>query len=186
MRLIIDARRDTVGKNRVHGVHQAERIGGQANKNPQKTCFWGFRTETIPHAPRTAKEGFVKAIEAGLLTLGSSYWPTPSQRSPHKWRLSLAFVPDHSGASVRELHPLPSSSTSIAVTANGATAIITWSRRCQAHCDTGAESYEEKPSSDRENYRLTPILSPSIGTVDHVCYGLFTAPVEDPIAEESD
>ena len=56
----------------------------------------------------------MKAIEGGLLTLGSSYWPTPSQRLPRQWRNLLAFVPDHSGASVRELHPLPVSSTSIA------------------------------------------------------------------------
>jgi hypothetical protein len=97
-------------------VYQAERIRGQANKNPHRGSLWGFRTETIPHAPRTAKEGFVKAIEGGLLTLGSSYWPTPSQRYPRQWRLPLAFVPDHSGASVRDLHPLPNSSTSIAVT----------------------------------------------------------------------
>jgi hypothetical protein len=48
------------------------------------------------------------ALEAGLLTLGSSYWPTPSQRLPRQWSILLAFVPDHSGASVRELHPLPS------------------------------------------------------------------------------
>ena len=48
------------------------------------------------------------ALEAGLLTLGSSYWPTPSQRLPRQWSIPLAFVPDHSGASVRELHPLPS------------------------------------------------------------------------------
>jgi transposase-like protein len=57
------------------------------------------------------------ALEAGLLTLGSSYWPTPSQRLPRQWSIPLAFVPDHSGASVRELHPLPSSSTSRAATA---------------------------------------------------------------------
>jgi hypothetical protein len=99
-------------------VHQAERIRGQANKNPHRGSLWGFCTETIPHAPQTAKEGFVKAIEGGLLTLGSSYGPTPSQRSPRQWRLPLAFVPDHSGASVRELAPLPNSSASIAVTAN--------------------------------------------------------------------
>jgi hypothetical protein len=60
----------------------------------------------------------VKAIEAGLLTLGSSYSPTPSQRLVRSWLTLLAFVPDHSGASVRELHPLPSDSTSIAATAN--------------------------------------------------------------------
>ena len=57
------------------------------------------------------------ALEAGLLTCGSSYWPTPSQRLPRQWSILLAFVPDHSGASVRELHPLPSSSTSRATTA---------------------------------------------------------------------
>ena len=60
----------------------------------------------------------MKAIEAGLLTFGSSYWPTPSQRYHRQWHVPLAFVPDYSGASVRELHPLPSSSTSIAVTTN--------------------------------------------------------------------
>jgi hypothetical protein len=60
----------------------------------------------------------VKAIEVGLLTLGSSYSPTPSQRVPRSWLILLAFVPDHSGASVRDLHPLPSSSTSIAATAH--------------------------------------------------------------------
>jgi hypothetical protein len=56
----------------------------------------------------------VTAIEAGLLTRGSSYSPTPSQPSRGQWRALLAFVPAHSGASVRELHPLPVSSTSIA------------------------------------------------------------------------
>jgi len=55
-----------------------------------------------------------QTIEAGFLTDGSSYWPTPSQKSAHRWRLSLAFVPDHSGASVRELHPLPVYFTPIA------------------------------------------------------------------------
>jgi hypothetical protein len=62
------------------------------------------------HASRSSsREGdFVTALEAGLLTLGSSYWPTPSQRLPRQWSIPLAFVPDHSGASVRELHPLPS------------------------------------------------------------------------------
>jgi hypothetical protein len=60
----------------------------------------------------------VKAIEVGLLTLGSSYWPTPSRWVPHQWLFLLAFVPDHSGASVRELHPLPVCSTSIAEAAN--------------------------------------------------------------------
>jgi len=60
----------------------------------------------------------VKAIEAGLLTCGSSYSPTPSQPSDGQWRVLLAFVPAYSGASVRDLHPLPVSSTSIARTAN--------------------------------------------------------------------
>jgi len=64
-----------------------------------------------------AKEGFVTALEAGLLTLGSSYWLTPSERLPDSWPILLAVVPDHSGASARELHPLLSSSTSRATTA---------------------------------------------------------------------
>jgi hypothetical protein len=36
--------------------------------------------------------------------------------------------------------------------------------------------------SNLKNYRLTPVLSPSIGIVDHVWYGQFTAPLGDPIA----
>jgi hypothetical protein len=60
----------------------------------------------------------VQAIEAGLLTDGSSYSPTPSQRLLCQWRILLAFVPAHSGASVRDLHPLPVSSTSLAITCN--------------------------------------------------------------------
>jgi hypothetical protein len=31
------------------------------------------------------------------------------------WLILLAFIPDHSGASVRELHPLPLCPTSIAI-----------------------------------------------------------------------
>jgi hypothetical protein len=57
-----------------------------------------------------------QTIEAGLLTDGSPYSPTPSRWITHQWLLQLAFVPDHSGASVRELHPLPACSTSIAIT----------------------------------------------------------------------
>jgi hypothetical protein len=60
----------------------------------------------------------VKAIEAGLLTCGSPYSPTPSQPSDGQWLIQLAFVPVYSGASVRDLHPLPVSSTSIARTVN--------------------------------------------------------------------
>ena len=54
------------------------------------------------------------ALEVGLLTCGSPYWPTPSERFPDSWPLLLAFVPAYSGASVRELHPLPESLISIA------------------------------------------------------------------------
>ena len=57
----------------------------------------------------------MKAMEAGLLTDGSSYSPTPSQRIIRQWPILLAFVPDHSGAPVRELHPLPASATYIAL-----------------------------------------------------------------------
>jgi hypothetical protein len=56
----------------------------------------------------------VKAIEVGLLTCGSSYTPTPSQPPRGQWHVLLAFVPAHSGASVRDLHPLPVSLISIA------------------------------------------------------------------------
>ena len=56
-----------------------------------------------------------QTIEVGLLTDGSSYSPTPSRWITHQWLPQLAFVPDHSGASVRELHPLPACSTSIAI-----------------------------------------------------------------------
>ena len=57
----------------------------------------------------------MKAMQAGLLTDGSSYSPMPSRWASHQWLTQLAFVPDHSGASVRELHPLPACSTSIAI-----------------------------------------------------------------------
>ena len=79
----------------------------------------------------------MKAIEVGLLTRGSSYLPTPSQPFDGQWLVQLAFVPAHSGTSVRDLHPLPSSSTSIAVTANVDIPGIIWSYRCQAYYDTG-------------------------------------------------
>jgi hypothetical protein len=55
------------------------------------------------------------AMEAGLLTYGSSYLPTPSQRMARQWLVLSVFVPVHSGASVRELHPLPAMSTYIAI-----------------------------------------------------------------------
>ena len=54
------------------------------------------------------------AIEVGLLTRGSSYSPTPSQPSHGQWPALLVFVPAYSGASVRDLHPLPVSFISIA------------------------------------------------------------------------
>jgi hypothetical protein len=68
------------------------------------------------HTSRSSlREGvFVTAIEAGLLTYGSSYSPTPSQPSRGQWPALLVFVPAHSGASVRDLHPLPVSRISIA------------------------------------------------------------------------
>jgi hypothetical protein len=81
----------------------------------------------------------VKAIEVGLLTRGSSYLPTPSRPFDGQWFVLLAFVPAHSGTSVRDLHPLPSSSTSIALTANVDIPDIIWSCGCQAGCDTGRE-----------------------------------------------
>ena len=39
----------------------------------------------------------------------------PSQRIGHQWLVLLAFVPAHSGVSVRALHPLPINDTAGAV-----------------------------------------------------------------------
>ena len=72
------------------------------------------------------------AIEAGLLTCGSSYSPTPSQPSCGQWPALLAFVPAYSGASVRELHPLPASVTYIAVHIHVVEKTIMLHGRCQA------------------------------------------------------
>jgi hypothetical protein len=74
-----------------------------------------------------------QTIEAGLLTDGSSYSPTPSRWIIDQWLPQLAFVPDHSGASVRELHPLPACSTSIAITENVLKKYLTWADRCQSN-----------------------------------------------------
>jgi hypothetical protein len=80
-----------------------------------------------------SREGvYVHAMEAGFLTYGSSYLPTPSQRMARQWHVLLAFVPVHSGASVRELHPLPASITYIAVHMNVAEHTIMLYSRCQA------------------------------------------------------
>jgi hypothetical protein len=57
-----------------------------------------------------------RTVEAGLLTDGSSYSPTPSRRLVPQWLILLAFVPAHSGASVRDLHPLPACVTSTVIT----------------------------------------------------------------------
>jgi hypothetical protein len=73
----------------------------------------------VPQTSHTllSREGVRRqTIEAGLLTDGSFYSPTPSRWMTHQWLPLLAFVPDHSGASVRELHPLPACLASIAIT----------------------------------------------------------------------
>ena len=63
-----------------------------------------------------SREGvYMHTMEAGLLTYGSSYLPTPSQRMARQWLVLSAFVPVHSGASVREFHPLPAISTYIVI-----------------------------------------------------------------------
>ena len=66
----------------------------------------------------------MKAIWVGLLTRGSFYSPTPSRLFDSQWLVQLAVVPAHSGASVRELHPLPASVTHIAVHINVAAKTI--------------------------------------------------------------
>jgi hypothetical protein len=101
----------------------------------------------------------------------------------------LAVVPDHSGASVRDLHPLPNSSTSIAVTAKIDIATITRHHRSQAHYDTGGEGLFRSRRIVLITDTITPGklspgsgLSPSLGPIDHVCYGQFTTPVGTSIA----
>jgi hypothetical protein len=121
------------------------------------------------------------ALEAGLLTLGSSYWPTPSQWSSHWWRLSLAFIPNRSGASVRELHPLPNSSTPRAVTANIDIPDLIWSRRGQAHGDAVVECIRGSCIPVFTGNYL-PAISLSIGTIHHVCYGQLLVPAGDSMA----
>jgi hypothetical protein len=74
----------------------------------------------------------VKAIEVGLLSRGSSYSQMPSQPFDGQWLVQLAFVPAYSGASVRELHPLPASVTYIAVRINITEDTIMLRSRCQA------------------------------------------------------
>src|SRR5882724_10311658 len=90
----------------------AERTGRAGHeKNLHLLAQVEFREAAMPDL--LIREGApMQALEAGLLTDGSSYSPTPSQRSLCQWRILLAFVPAHSGASVRDFHPLPVSSTS--------------------------------------------------------------------------
>ena len=45
----------------------------------------------------------------GVLTFGSSYLPWPSHPSKGQWPFATAFVADHSGGAVLDLHQLPSS-----------------------------------------------------------------------------
>ena len=54
-----------------------------------------------------------------------------SQPSYGQWRVLLVFVPAYSGASVRELHPLPESITSRAKILLYCRIIITWLSTCQ-------------------------------------------------------
>ncbi len=98
---------------RVNPAGEEDRQGGKQKPPPSGRVGASYSS----HASRSpSREGvFVEAIEAGLLTDGSSYSPTPSRRTHRQWLILLAFVPAHSGAPVRELHPLPASSTSIAV-----------------------------------------------------------------------
>ena len=74
------------------------------------------------------------AIEVGLLTCGSSYSPTPSQPTRGQWPALLVFVPAYSGASVRDLHPLPVNLLSIARIAIDPGSTITWCDTCQVFC----------------------------------------------------
>jgi hypothetical protein len=76
----------------------------------------------------------MRARDAGLLTDGSPYSPTPSQRVLCQWRMLLAFVPAHSGASVRDFHPLPGYFVSLARVASRPRACTIWHGKCQVWC----------------------------------------------------
>jgi hypothetical protein len=89
------------------------------------------------------------AREVGLLTCGSSYSPTPSQPSRGQWPVLLVFVPAYSGASVRELHPLPESLSSIARIAIGSRRYHLaphMSRVVWPHHDQGTGGFATRPS----------------------------------------
>src|SRR5919199_2941274 len=98
-----------------------------------------------------------KAIWAGLLTDGSSYSPTPSQRRRRQWLVLLAFVPDYSGAPVRGLHPLPVSFTHIAIAHCVGPQFRTRSARCQGiFCQLPLKSVRQKPPCPTSRNSLHP------------------------------
>jgi hypothetical protein len=58
---------------------------------------------TTTLVPRRVNVG----VQAGLLTLGSSYWPRlPGSGELSKWRVA-AVVPDYSGGPVPDFHGVP-------------------------------------------------------------------------------
>src|SRR5262245_52482393 len=69
----------------------------RAKKNLTDTIGEVWRN-THPRRSLSREGVFVTAIEAGLLTRGSFYSPTPSQPQSGQWLALLAFVPAHSGA----------------------------------------------------------------------------------------
>jgi hypothetical protein len=75
----------------------------------------------------------MKAIEAGLLTLGSSYSPTPSQRLTRSWLTPVGSGPrsqwrtrEGFAPSSQQLH-LYSNDCEFSYSA------VMWNQRCQAH-----------------------------------------------------
>jgi hypothetical protein len=119
--------RDTLGAGALPSpcTMLAERTGRVGHKKPHLLAKAESPETGMPDL--LIREGVpVQALEAGLLTDGSSYLPTPSQRYPHQWHIPLAFVPAHSGASVRDSHPLPVSSTSRAITCKHPRQYPTW------------------------------------------------------------
>jgi hypothetical protein len=112
-----------------------ERMRGaasRAKRNPLPTVGGGDSWKGYPLRSSPREGVSVKAIEVGLLTRGSSHSPTPSQPFDGQWYVPLAFAPAHSGASVRDLHPLPASVTYIAVRINIGDDTIMLRSRCQA------------------------------------------------------
>jgi hypothetical protein len=71
-----------------------------------------FRSGDFPFYPQDlratlVREGLKPYVQAGLLTLGSSYWPRLPIPPKENSGIAAAFVPDYSDGLVLDLHEVP-------------------------------------------------------------------------------